>query len=82
MSLISCPECSQQVSSSAPKCPKCGHPIAGVNGTPAVILLLGIIFTAFLWCTPFGQELPLVILIMPAMAGIAVGFIATALRKR
>lgn len=27
MPLISCPECTQQVSDSAAMCPKCGHPI-------------------------------------------------------
>src|SRR5262245_39019801 len=28
MALISCPECSRQVSDRAASCPKCGHPIA------------------------------------------------------
>ena len=28
MALIDCPECSAQVSSAAPSCPKCGYPIA------------------------------------------------------
>lgn len=29
MALIACPECRSQVSSAAPACPSCGHPIAG-----------------------------------------------------
>lgn len=28
MALINCPDCNNQVSSSAPSCPKCGAPIA------------------------------------------------------
>jgi hypothetical protein len=28
MALINCPECSTQVSSAAPSCPKCGFPVA------------------------------------------------------
>jgi len=34
MALIACPECGKQVSSSAPTCPGCGHPIARPVATP------------------------------------------------
>ena len=36
MALISCPECSSQVSDKAPACPKCGVPIAS---TPRDVLI-------------------------------------------
>lgn len=32
MALIKCPECNNQVSSTAASCPKCGAPIAGSTG--------------------------------------------------
>jgi len=32
MALINCPECKNQVSSTASSCPKCGAPIAGSTG--------------------------------------------------
>jgi primosomal protein N' len=32
MALINCPECKNQVSSTATSCPKCGAPIAGLMG--------------------------------------------------
>ncbi len=31
MPLITCPDCSSQVSDAAPSCPKCGHPFASVQ---------------------------------------------------
>ena len=34
MALISCPECSKEVSNAAASCPSCGHPIQGVAHTP------------------------------------------------
>lgn len=47
MALITCPECSQQVSSAAASCPACGHPILGGSAAgpaarwnPAVAALL------------------------------------------
>lgn len=36
MSLIKCPECGKEVSSSAVNCPSCGHPISAVNKTTVV----------------------------------------------
>lgn len=30
MSLIQCPECGKDVSSTAPSCPNCGHPLSGI----------------------------------------------------
>ncbi len=33
MALISCPECSKQVSSAAPQCPQCGYPLAKSDET-------------------------------------------------
>lgn len=31
MALISCPECSRQISDQTPSCPGCGYPIAGAG---------------------------------------------------
>jgi len=34
MALVTCPDCSSQVSDAAPACPKCGRPFAVVAPTP------------------------------------------------
>ena len=33
MALLSCPECSREVSSAAVTCPQCGYPIADINAS-------------------------------------------------
>ena len=33
MALINCPECSKEVSDSAPSCPNCGYPLASKTST-------------------------------------------------
>ncbi len=38
MALISCPECSKQVSTAAPQCPQCGYPLSNSVGKPAANL--------------------------------------------
>ena len=35
MALINCPECSKEISDSAPSCPSCGAPIASAKETQA-----------------------------------------------
>lgn len=40
MALVSCPECSKQISSAAASCPNCGHPMLAqtpTSPTPALI---------------------------------------------
>lgn len=37
MPLITCPDCSSQVSDAAPACPKCGRPIAAVAAQPVSV---------------------------------------------
>jgi hypothetical protein len=57
MALIACPECKADVSSKAPHCPKCGHPIAGPTAArPAVVPLPG--------AGGLGRLLPLVVLVI------------------
>lgn len=66
MALIACPDCTKQVSDSAPSCPSCGRPIAPIQteltakrykGRMAgsfIMALLGFVATAVL----FGMKLP------------------------
>lgn len=50
--LKSCPECQQSVSSKAPACPRCGHPLAFRRGQPyeaiGATLIIGGLFSLFL----------------------------------
>jgi TM2 domain-containing membrane protein YozV len=39
MALISCPECSHQVSDAATSCPACGHPIANRSSAPQTVVI-------------------------------------------
>ena len=58
MALINCPACGSDVSSDAPACPKCGHPIASANKTSKK-LSCGwwlVIIVAIIWI--FGFLIP------------------------
>ena len=53
MGLIECPTCGKSISSAAPQCPDCGHPIVGkkteaTTGVSAIIVVIAIALTCWL----------------------------------